>query len=399
MKHGKHSRHVYVSLFALALAAGGCSGGDDNATNASTSNSTSNAAANSTSPDMRAEVPETCEPFEQNECGGCGVLAGAPGDACGTCGTYTCAPDGRLDCTCSASTGCIKFADALECACTVGYQATDVGGCKEAEPCATNHIDVNGDLSECRPAIASVAYATTGELDHDGRGQIQTLYCNYPTTVLSGGGRWTDTIAPGAIRSTLDLSEIELDGLSWASKPGKWSISQVCGEVEPLAGLQRVTQDEEIPGDTPGCAEVACPDGSVLVGGGANFASHFEVTHLGSAAGQNKSWKVCGKTSEDHPGSVTNLQAIAHCMKLETIRTQSESIEVVAGEEDTCLQALCGDGEITVGGGVTLSGVARLRATEPHSADGAAPSGWTGCARSAEAGVMLSVEAFCIPAN
>lgn len=235
------------------------------------------------------------------------------------------------------------------------------------------------------PLVVSEAFTVAEPLDPVPSNGAPCIQAECPNGRPLGGGFVLDGLLAHATHQEADVYWTTCAGSDPDDDSDLWQGFARCSEAE--GDVFVVSEGYDLDGDEgTTCYDVACPEGSTLVGGGGRWGSSF--VFQGSEPNDDGSrWQVCGLGGMEP----TEVEVDAYCAVLppgaETV-VLTESVELDGGGVSDCVEVSCSTGVAVSGGGFgVVTSVIEASHPLPNEADG-----WRVCAR-ADSFFTLTVRA------
>jgi hypothetical protein len=305
-----------------------------------------------------------CEESERNECGGCDVLDAKVGDPCPgfDCGALTCLSPNELGCDCLQRDGCFVNAGQTACECVQGFEPNGTTTCADVDecaqdvcderttctnsvggftctPCPEGTVDVNGNGTECTPAVEDVEYVEKAETHPGNTSTCIEVACPAGKVALSGGHINDPDIFVNASRTANNGASWLICGFS--PRRAEWTVTAACATANVQVGA--VQEAQTIAPESGACVEALCPDGTRVVGGGGSWPDSFRPDHSRPKTG-GTGWVICGLAGRT--GDEVRVAAV--CADVATTVIEKREDEVPS---EVCVEQGCEGDEVLIGGG------------------------------------------------
>ncbi len=218
------------------------------------------------------------------------------------------------------------------------------------------------------------------------QGECITQPCPAGSVPLAAGFELENVSLSAAIPD-LDASWAQLCGDPVPAGLSRWAASAQCGVGEGDV-ITVVTTDALDPDDSS-CMMAACPSGTTMVGGGAEWSGPFGLQTMRPTAGNH--WEVCGNAS----GEVT-VDTHAQCAIVPDQTPPfvvTDLVNIPGGGSTACVSVECPNGGVLLAGGARLAVGTGLIRSAPDS-----EGGWRACGSNVTGfTVQLEVSALCLP--
>lgn len=255
--------------------------------------------------------------------------------------------------------------------------AGDAGSSSTGDGGGTGDGDGDSDSDGAGdPVIANVEIVEV-PMPHPGGSACIEAACPEGKRLIHGGGQWDAEVR---LSSSRPKDEVTYEMCGDAEMAGaNWTVQAICAEVTTATMI--ATSSELVPFGAGPCVEVACPDGTVAVGGGAQWhepgvgADEGSVTGSSVASPDYNAYSLCGWAASD---STWTVHAI--CVEDATADIQqSDAVHPGTGLDTIeCISLACPEGQTLIGGG----GLWTTVAVPVEHRMNAAGTEWTLCAAS-----------------